>query len=186
MVQRTGKAVSNSNQSHRQQVLPNASPNASSSVPPSAPKLTEVAYHDDFWKMPVDVTHLYSPQPLPLSLPFESWPGYNTPNFIQDFPSATQSPPLYLPQPLSSQGALLSSPFETWPGYVTPNSIQSAAQSPPSLTPSDFTIDCYSDLLHGPQLHTMQSQEQQFEESLSGDHGMPPYNWNGQWNWQLQ
>ena len=148
------KAVSN--QSRGQQVLPNAS----SSVLPPAPKLPEVVYHDDFWKMPVDVTHLYAQQPLalpsqdvPLSLPFETWPGFDTPNTLQHFPSA--------------------------------------AQSPLSLVPSDFTFDYYPDL-HGPQpdlhpqLYTMQPQEQQFGESLTGDYGMPPYNGNGQWNWLQQ
>jgi hypothetical protein len=130
---------------------PSDIPNSSSSVPPLAPKLHEVAYHDDFWKMPVDITHSYSPQPLPsqvpLFLPFGTWPGYDAPNAIQNFPSA--------------------------------------AQSTTSLTASDFTIDYHSGL-HGPQPYTMQPQEQVFGESLTGDHGMPPYNGNGLWNWPPQ
>jgi hypothetical protein len=123
-------------------------PNLSSSVPPLAPKLPELAYYNDFWNMPVDIAHSYPPQ---LFFPFESNPGYGTPNAIQNFPSAAQS------------------------------------QSPPSLPPSDFTMDYYlgSDL-HGPQLYAMQSQEQQqFGEPLTGDHGMPPYNGNGPWNCPL-
>jgi hypothetical protein len=140
MAQRASKAVSN--KSHRQQV---ALPTASSSVPTPALKLPEVAYHDDFWKMPVD-THSHSPQPQGLFLPFETLPGYGAPNAIQNFPSV--------------------------------------AQSSPSLTPSDFTIN-YSDLHLQP--YTMQSQEQQFEELLTGDNqGMPLYNGNELWNWPLQ
>lgn len=142
VAQGASKAVSN--KSPPQQVLPDAS----SSVPPPAPKLPEVAYYDDFWKIPTDITHS-SPQPLPsqdvpLSLPFEMWPGYDTANAIQNFPST--------------------------------------AQSLPSLTPSDLTVDYYSDLL-GPQFYTTQPQGLQFGESLTGDHSMPPYYGNGQWNW---
>ena len=72
-------------------------PDSSSSVPVLAPKLPEVAFHDDFWRMPVDMTHSYTPQPLPsqvpLSLPFNTWPGCDAPVDIRYFPSAAQSPP---------------------------------------------------------------------------------------------
>jgi hypothetical protein len=149
VVQGASRAVSNKGHHQKPEV---ALPNASSSVPPPAPKLPEVAYHDDFWKVPVGFTPLNPPQPqgVPqpsLFFPFETQPGYGAPNAIQTFPSV--------------------------------------AQSPPSLTPSDFTINNYSDL-HGPQPYTMQSQEQQFGESLTGDHNIPPYNGNGLWNWPLQ
>jgi hypothetical protein len=157
MVQGASKEISN--KSRHQQVA--CAPNTSSSVPPPAPKLPEVAYHDDSWKMPVNITHSYPPQPLPsqglpLSLPFETWPGYGTPNAIQNFPSAVQSQP--------------------------------------SLATSEFTTDYYSDL-HNPQIalynverqrYTIQSQEQEFGESFTGDHGTPPYNGNGPWNWVPQ
>jgi hypothetical protein len=98
VVQGASKAVSDN--SRHQQVPAVPVPNTSSSTPPPAPKLPEVAYHDVFcqWKMPVDITHLYPPQPppsqdVPLFLPFETWPGYGTPNTIQNFPSAEQLPP---------------------------------------------------------------------------------------------
>ena len=72
-------------------------PDSSSSVPLLAPKLPEVAFHDDFWKTPVDMTRSYTPQPLPsqvpLSLPFNTWPGYDAPVDIRKFPSAARSPP---------------------------------------------------------------------------------------------
>ena len=160
VVQGASKAASNS-KSRLQQVasaVPGDLLNASSaSAPPPAPKLSEVAYHDhdDPWnlKMPVDITHLYpqakSETVRSISLPIETWPGYGTPNAIQHFPSA--------------------------------------AQSPPSLIPPDFTIDYYSDFAHGPQqLYPMQSQEQGIGESLTVGHGMPPYNGNGPWNWLPQ
>ncbi|KAF8505400.1 hypothetical protein F5888DRAFT_1648729 [Russula emetica] len=157
VVQETSKV--DSNKSRRQQVaraVPDL-PDASSSVPPPAPELPEVAYHDQSWKMPVDITHSYPPQ----------------------------APP--------SQGGPLFLPFETWPGYGAPNAIQhfpSAAQSQPSLTPSNFTVDYYSDLhnvpipsmTYGPQLRTMQPQQQEFGESFTGD----LFNGNGPWNWPLQ
>jgi len=159
VVQGASKAASNS-KSHLQQVasaVPGDLLNASSSAPPAAPKLPEVAYHDndDPWnlKMPVDITHSYpqakSEMVKRVSLPFETWPGYGTPNAIQPFPSA--------------------------------------AQSPPSLMPPDFTIDYYSDLHGFQQLYTTQSsQERGIGESLTVDHGMPPYNGNGLWNWLPQ
>ena len=106
--------------------------------------------------MPIDTTHLYPPQPPP---------------------SQGTSVPLFLP-------------LEIWPGYGAPNTIQnfpSVAQSLPSLAPSDFTVDYYPEL-HGSQPYTLQSQEQQFggSESLTGNHGVPPYNGNGLWDWPLQ
>jgi hypothetical protein len=240
VVQGASKAVSN--ESSLQQVA--HAPNASPSVRPPAPKLPEVAYHDDFWKMPVDITHSYPLQPLPfqgapLSLPFETLPGYDTPNAIRNFPSMAHSYPSqslpsqdnitrpclkgfdtwpgydtlnaiqnfpsvahsYPSQPLPSQDFITwpsVKAFETWPVYNGPNAIQncpSATQSQPTLTHSDFTTDHYSDS-HSPQiaLHnveqpqhcTMQSQEQEFGETFTGDHGIPPYNGNGLLNWLLQ
>ena len=161
VVQGASKGVSN--MSRRQQVasaVPGGPLNALSSALPPAPKLPEVAYHDDSWKMPVDITHSYPPQPLPsqsfpLLFPSQTWPGYGTHNAIQPFPPVAQSPP---------SGSL-----------------------PTSVIPSDFTIDYYSDLL-GPQLYTMpmQSQEQEIGESLTVDHSIPHYNGNGQWNWPPQ
>jgi len=165
VVQGAGKAVSNEN--HCQQILPRAS----SSVPPPAPKLPEVAYHDDFWIGSQPVRRVEHPvvaegmEPLPswdfpLSLPFETWPGYDTANALQNFPSVTQSPP--------------------------------------SITPLDFTIDYYTDLLGTqPQLYTTQSQDQEFggiswppvsDTPLTEYHGMPPFNGDGLWDgqWPLQ
>jgi hypothetical protein len=145
VAQGTSKAVSNAIRCQQvDTAVPADLPNLSSSVPPPAPKLPEVAYHDDVWNMnmPVDTTHSYPS----LILPFQTWPGFDTPNTIQNFPSA--------------------------------------AQSPLSLTPLDFTIDYTSDL-NDPQLYTMQYQEQQFGELFTGDHRMPPYNGNA-WNWPLQ
>jgi hypothetical protein len=75
--------------------------------------------------------------------------------------------------------------------HNAPTPFPSAAQSQPSLTPSDFTVDHYSDLhnvptphtlTYGPQLRTMQPQQQEFGESFTGD----LYNGNGPWSWPLQ
>ncbi len=160
MLQVAGKAVSN--ESRHQGVVRAVTddlPSASSSALPLAPKLPEVAYHDNYWKMFVDIAHSNPPQQysqdVPISLPFPTVPGYdyNTLNAIQ------------------------SQPF----------SMQSPAQLQLPLTPSDFTTDSdYSDLF-GPQLYTMPSQEQAFGGSLAGDHGVPPYNpYNGLWDWPTQ
>ena len=92
VVQRASKAVSN--KSHRQQVPLS---NASSSVPTPAPKLPEVAYYDDFWKMPVGITQSHPPQPQELFLPFETLPGYGAPNAIQDFSQVARPPPSLTP-----------------------------------------------------------------------------------------
>jgi hypothetical protein len=169
VVQGASKAVAN--RSCHQQV---ALPIASSSVPPPAPKLPELAYYDDSWKMPVDHWLAKSQMVRRVEHPEKA--------VVANIPHS------YPLQPQPSQGAILSLPFETWPGYDTPNAIQkfpSVAQSPPSLTPSDFTMNYYSGS-DGPQLYTTQSREQQFRESLSVGHGVPPYNGNGLWNWLQQ
>ena len=129
--------------------VPGDLPNALSGAPPPAPTLPKVAYYDNFWKMPLDIMPSYPAQPplpppsqdYPLSLPFETYPGYGTRNAIQPFPSTTQLPP--------------------------------------PVTLSDFTAGYYPDL-HDPQPYTMPFQNQGYKESFTGDCGMPPYNWDGQ------
>jgi hypothetical protein len=75
--------------------FPSTVPTLSSTILPQATKRPEVAYHNNVWNMPENITHSYPPQPqdVPLILPFETWPGYGTSNAIQNFPSAAQSPP---------------------------------------------------------------------------------------------
>lgn len=196
-------------------LIPSLNCGSSSSVSPPAFKLPELAYYDDVRKIPVDIKHLYPPQPspsqsvpVPLSLPFEApWP-----NAIQTFSSPAQSLPslvsspngsLSVPSPPPKHPEVayydaswklpvgtthLFPPQQTWPGYGTYNAIQdfpSAAQSPPSLPPSNFATNDHPDLLN-PQLYTTQSQEQQLEELLTEMLGMPRDNGNGPWNGLLQ
>jgi hypothetical protein len=89
VVQGANKAVSN--KSRRQLVAsaaPDCLPRASSSALPL--NVPDVAYHDNFWKVLVDIASSYAPKPqrsqdVPLSLPFSTMPGYDTPNLIQPF-----------------------------------------------------------------------------------------------------
>ena len=153
-----------SNKSGRQWVArdtPDSLPNASLGA--LLPNIPEIPYHDDFWKVLVDVARSYTPNPqhsqdvplsLPLSLPLATMPGYDTSNAIQ------------------------------------PYSMQPEAQLQPSLafSPfSDVSLD-YFDVL-GPQLDAMSCQGQAFGESFDSfteDHGMPPYEelWNLSPHWQ--
>ena len=143
-VQETNEALPN--ESRHQLVTPatpDSLPNASPCVLPF--NLPEYAYHDDFWKVLVDATRSYAPEPqhsqdVPpaLSLPFATMPGYDTSSSIQPF------------------------------------SMQPTAQLQPFPTPSDFSTDCSNFL--GPHLDAMLPQGQSFEELITGDYGMPPYN----------
>ena len=120
-------------------------PDASPCIPPF--KLPEVGYHDDYWKLPVDLARSYFPdsepqpqrsQDAPIFLPVATVPGYDTPNFIQSF------------------------------------SMQPAAPLQPFLTPSEFTTINYSDYLD-PQFDAMLPQGPSFGELISEDCGVSLY-----------
>lgn len=179
VVQETDKAVSS--QSRHQSVThaaPEGFQDASPDVPPF--KLPEVGYHDDFWKVLVNLARSYDPKPQPqpqpqpqppqhsddhsLMLPYAMMPGYD---------------PKPQPQPQHSQDLSLMLPYAMMPGYDAPNSIQPfsmqpAAPAQPFLTSSDYTIS-YFDFL-GPQLDATISQEPSFEGLFLEDYGLPHYN----------
>jgi len=181
--QGASKAVANQGDQWGVRAAPEGFLNASlSGLPLAAPKLPEVAYHDDFWKMFVDDAHSNAPNPqlsqdVPISLPFPTMPGYDAPNAIQ---SSTQPQPSLIPSHFTTDYFDLFPPQLDTPNAIQHFPMQATAQLQPSLT-SDFTID-HSDLL-GPIPDAMPS-EQAFGESFTENYGIPPY--NGLWNWLPQ
>jgi hypothetical protein len=156
MIQGASKAVSD--ESCSQQVARGGTPDevlsASSSAPPPASKLPEVAYHDDSWTPTgIYIARSCPPQAPPsqratLSLPYQTWPGYSTPIgtiAVQNFPFTAQSQP-----------------------FLTPSNVTTSGLCGPQIA-----VDTVE-----PQHYTTQSQEQEYGEYLRGYHGMSPYNQN--------
>jgi hypothetical protein len=169
IVEGASKAVSNKNRrqcatSPALDGLPSAS--LSAPLPPNVP---EVAYHDDHWKELVNFAQSYAPESqhshdVPLTLPFASIPGHDTPIAIQPFSMQQEAHPSLTPSDFNTID--YSDFLATIPGYdaIQPSSMAPEEQLQPSPTPSDFTFD-YSDLATMPgydaiQLFSIQPEEQ--------------------------
>ena len=147
-VQETNEAPSD--ESRHQPVTPAAPdglPNASPCAPPF--NLPEFGYHDDFWKVLVDVARSYTPEPqhsqdVPpaLSLPFATMPGYDTSSSIQPFsmqPTAQLQP---FPTPLD-----FTTDYSNFLGpHLDP--MLSQGQSFGELLTGDYGMPPYNDFLN--------------------------------------
>jgi hypothetical protein len=144
VIQGVNKVVSN--KSRRQSVAraaPGGLTNASSSALP--PNVPDAAYHDNFWRVLVDIASSYAPkqqrsQDVPLSLPFSTMPGYDTPNAIQ---------PFYLQPEELLQPSLTFSDFPIdYTGFLGPqlDAIPSQGQAFGESFTEDYSTPLYNGL----------------------------------------
>jgi hypothetical protein len=144
------KAVSNKS---RRQCVARAAPDGLPSASSSAPlplNVPEVAYHDNYWKVLVNFAQSCAlesqhPRDVPLTLPFTTMPGYDTPNAIQPFSMQPEAQPSLTPSDFNTID--YSNFLATMPGYdaIQPSSMQPETQ--PSPTPPEFNTIDYSDFL---------------------------------------